>query len=76
MPQNLIWLPSPVNEERGLTGSLDGSAASKTDIPRSIDLYRAGSLMLDELLTRSQTRVQLWRCAIRNVLICKAVNEA
>ena len=44
---------SLVYEERVLTGSLYGSAAPKTDIPRLIDLYRAGRLMLDELLTRS-----------------------
>ncbi len=42
-----------VYEERVLTGSLYGSAAPKSDIPRLIDLYRAGSLKLDELLTRS-----------------------
>jgi len=40
-----------VYEERVLTGSLYGSAAPKTDIPRMIDLYRGGSLKLDELLT-------------------------
>ncbi len=44
---------SLVYEERVLTGSLYGSAAPKTDIPRLIDLYRGGSLKLDELLTRS-----------------------
>ncbi len=44
---------SLVYDERVLTGSLYGSAAPKTDIPRKIDLYRAGSLKLDELLTRS-----------------------
>ena len=44
---------SLVYEERVLTGSLYGSAAPKTDSPRLIDLYRAGSLKLDELLTRS-----------------------
>ena len=44
---------SLVYEERVLTGSLHGSAAPKTDIPRLIDLYRAGRLKLDELLTRS-----------------------
>ncbi|MGI9234381.1 MAG: zinc-binding dehydrogenase, partial [Woeseiaceae bacterium] len=42
-----------VYEERVLTGSLYGSAAPKTDIPMMIDLYRRGSLKLDELLTRS-----------------------
>ena len=44
---------SLVYDERVLTGSLYGSAAPKTDIPRMIDLYRADSLKLDELLTRS-----------------------
>jgi len=44
---------SLVYEERVLTGSLYGSAAPKTDIPRLIDLYRAERLMLDELLTRT-----------------------
>jgi NDMA-dependent alcohol dehydrogenase len=40
-----------VYEERALSGSLYGSAAPRTDIPRMIDLYRGGSLKLDELLT-------------------------
>ena len=44
---------SLVYEERVLTGSLYGSAAPKTDLPRLIDLYRAGGLKLDELLSRS-----------------------
>ena len=44
---------SLVYEERVLTGSLYGSGAPKIEIPRMIDLYRAGSLKLDELLTRS-----------------------
>ncbi len=44
---------SLVYEERVLTGSLYGSAAPKTDIPRLIELYRAGKLKLDELLTHS-----------------------
>ncbi len=50
-----VTVPSQslVYEERVLTGSLYGSSAPKTDIPRLIDLYRAGSLKLDELLTRS-----------------------
>jgi S-(hydroxymethyl)glutathione dehydrogenase/alcohol dehydrogenase len=50
---------SLVYEERVLTGSLYGSAAPKTDIPRLIDLYRAGSLKLDELLTRSYPSPQM-----------------
>ena len=40
-------------EERVLTGSLYGSAAPKVEIPRLIDLYHAGNLKLDELLTRT-----------------------
>ena len=42
---------SLVYEERVLTGSLYGSAAPRTEIPRLIELYRAGRLKLDELLT-------------------------
>jgi NDMA-dependent alcohol dehydrogenase len=50
-----VTLPalSLVYEERVLTGSLYGSAAPKIEIPRLIDLYRAGNLKLDELLSRS-----------------------
>jgi NDMA-dependent alcohol dehydrogenase len=44
---------SLVYEERVLTGSLYGSAAPRIEIPRLIDLYRTGNLMLDELLTRT-----------------------
>jgi S-(hydroxymethyl)glutathione dehydrogenase / alcohol dehydrogenase len=44
---------SLVFEERVLTGSLYGSSRPKLDIPRLIDLYRGGKLMLDELLTRT-----------------------
>jgi S-(hydroxymethyl)glutathione dehydrogenase/alcohol dehydrogenase len=41
-----------VFEERVLTGSVYGSSRPRTDIPKLIDLYRAGKLRLDELLTR------------------------
>lgn len=44
---------SLVYEERTLAGSLYGSARPKVDIPKLIDLYRAGKLKLDELLTRT-----------------------
>ena len=40
-------------EDRVLMGSLYGSARPRIDILRLIDLYRAGKLKLDELLTRS-----------------------
>lgn len=44
---------SLVFEERVLTGSIYGSARPRHDIPKLIDLYRAGKLKLDELLTRT-----------------------
>jgi S-(hydroxymethyl)glutathione dehydrogenase/alcohol dehydrogenase len=44
---------SLVFEERVLTGSLYGSARPKTDIPMLMNLYQAGKLKLDELLTRT-----------------------
>lgn len=42
-----------VFEERTLTGSIYGAGAPRVEIPRLIDLYRAGQLKLDELLTRA-----------------------
>jgi NDMA-dependent alcohol dehydrogenase len=44
---------SLVYEERVLTGSVYGSSRPHIDIPKLIDLYRAGRLKLDELLTRT-----------------------
>lgn len=41
-----------VFEERVLTGSVYGSSRPRIDIPMLINLYRAGKLKLDELLTR------------------------
>lgn len=38
--------------EKSLIGSLYGSANMQRDVPRLIDLYRAGRLKLDELITR------------------------
>lgn len=40
-------------EDRVLMGSLYGSARPRIDILKLMDLYRAGKLKLDELLTRS-----------------------
>jgi S-(hydroxymethyl)glutathione dehydrogenase/alcohol dehydrogenase len=40
-----------VFEERGLMGSIYGSGRPRIDIPMLINLYRAGKLKLDELLT-------------------------
>lgn len=44
---------SLVYEERVLTGSVYGSSRPRLDIPRLIELYRSGKLLLDELLTRT-----------------------
>ncbi len=41
-----------VFEERSLIGSIYGSGRPRIDIPMLINLYRAGRLKLDELLTR------------------------
>ena len=39
-------------EEKTLTGSYFGSARPRADFPRLLELYRAGRLKLDELITR------------------------
>ncbi|MBI2163881.1 MAG: zinc-binding dehydrogenase, partial [candidate division NC10 bacterium] len=44
---------SLVFEERILTGSIYGAGSPRIEIPKLIDLYRAGKLKLDELLTRT-----------------------
>ena len=46
-------MTSLMYEERTVTGSLYGSGNPATDILQLIDLYRAGKLKLDELLTRT-----------------------
>jgi len=48
-----------VYEERILTGSVYGSSRPAIDIPKLIDLYRAGKLKLDELLTRRYPFAQI-----------------
>lgn len=48
-----------VFEERVLAGSIYGSAVPRIDIPKLIDLYRAGKLKLDELLTRTYPLEQI-----------------
>jgi Zn-dependent alcohol dehydrogenase len=41
--------------EKQVRGSLFGSSNPRHDIPRMLDLYRAGQLKLDELVTREYT---------------------
>lgn len=50
---------SLVFEERVLTGSIYGSSRPRIEIPRLIDLYRAGKLKLDELVTRRYPFAQI-----------------
>ncbi len=46
-------------EDRAIIGSLYGSARPRIDLPKLIDLYRAGKLKLDELLTRTYPLEQI-----------------
>jgi len=41
--------------EKQVRGSLFGSSNPRSDIPKMLDLYRAGQLKLDELVTREYT---------------------
>jgi S-(hydroxymethyl)glutathione dehydrogenase/alcohol dehydrogenase len=45
--------------EKQLVGSLFGSANPKADIPKLLNLYRAGELKLDELVTRTYPLSQI-----------------
>lgn len=44
---------SLVMQEKALLGSFYGSARPRVDMPRILDLYRQGRLMLDELVART-----------------------
>jgi S-(hydroxymethyl)glutathione dehydrogenase/alcohol dehydrogenase len=50
-----VGLPIPISQltlfEKKLKGSLFGSSNPSADIPRMLDMYRAGHLKLDELVT-------------------------
>jgi alcohol dehydrogenase len=52
-PEQMLSIPavSLVAEERTLKGSYLGSCVPKRDIPRFIDMYQAGRLPVDKLLT-------------------------
>jgi D-arabinose 1-dehydrogenase-like Zn-dependent alcohol dehydrogenase len=41
-----------VTGERVIRGSSNGSARTREDLPRLVELYRGGRLKLDELITR------------------------
>jgi S-(hydroxymethyl)glutathione dehydrogenase/alcohol dehydrogenase len=53
--QETVTLPTAMMpfDEKVLTGSVYGSGQPKLDIPRLIQLYRKGSLKLDELVTQT-----------------------
>lgn len=50
---------SMVYEEHTIVGSLYGSGDPRVDIARLVELYRAGTLKLDELITRSYPLEQI-----------------
>jgi alcohol dehydrogenase len=54
-PQQMLEIPavSLVAEERVLKGSYLGSCVPKRDIPRFIDMYNAGRMPVDKLLTHT-----------------------
>jgi Zn-dependent alcohol dehydrogenase len=49
---SVVRLPAGPNGERRLVGSSYGSARTFVDFPRMVDLYLAGRLKIDELITR------------------------
>ncbi len=53
-PSRILRLPAVtlVTEERTVRGSYMGSAVPRRDIPRFLDMYRAGLLPVDRLLSR------------------------
>jgi alcohol dehydrogenase len=54
-PKKVFSIPavSLVMEERTLKGSYMGSCLPRRDIPRFIEMYRAGDLSVDKLQTHS-----------------------
>ena len=54
-PEQMLSIPavSLVAEERTLKGSYLGSCVPKRDIPRFIEMYKAGRLPVDRLLTHT-----------------------
>jgi alcohol dehydrogenase len=60
-PEQMLSIPavSLVAEERVLKGSYLGSCVPKRDIPRFIDMYEAGRLPVDRLLTHTLTLDEL-----------------
>jgi S-(hydroxymethyl)glutathione dehydrogenase/alcohol dehydrogenase len=60
--------------ERTMTGSYMGTTSLKWDIPKMVDMYRAGILKLDELITRRYPLEQINE-AIDSVLEGKALRN-
>ena len=60
-PEQMLSIPavSLVAEERTLQGSYLGSCVPKRDIPRFVDMYKAGRLPVDKLLTHKLTLDEL-----------------
>jgi len=84
----MVGLPSPkdvlpisplefIGSERILTGSFMGSTNLQVDIPKLIELYQAGKLKLDELITKHYRLEQINEAiesvergeALRNIIV-------
>lgn len=63
-----------IRSERVITGSYMGTTQLKTDIPKLVDLYKAGKLKLDELITHRFPLEQINE-AIDEVLAGKALRN-
>jgi S-(hydroxymethyl)glutathione dehydrogenase / alcohol dehydrogenase len=71
------FLPDFIGTEKRIIGSFYGSSNLRVDIPRLVDLYQAGRLKLDELVTKRYPLQQINEAinsvergeALRNVII-------
>jgi Zn-dependent alcohol dehydrogenase len=59
VPMSEVGIPISAMEltlyQKRLQGSLFGGCSPSVDVPRQLEMYRAGILKLDELVTRTYT---------------------
>jgi Zn-dependent alcohol dehydrogenase len=59
VPMSEVGIPISAAEltlyQKRLQGSLFGGCSPSVDVPRQLEMYRAGMLRLDELVTRTYT---------------------
>jgi len=58
-PRSEVTLRADFLNEKALLGCIFGSSVPRVDVPRVLDLYRAGRLKLDELAARRYTLDQI-----------------